>query len=291
MELCINLCETTDPRASDSDIADILARTCLDAGFPGCGRVYAGSYFCENYFLALGDAFYLALRALCERYGMGATLVVPIAGQAFLDQVEQRTLELCDLFGDVLDEVVVNDVAAFMWLSGRIGQRLGLGRLFSKGLRDARYPKVFDAVSHPALSPEALSCLQARIGELPLVEVDPTSDVVDVSGIISGASRLQAASFDRAQDSVEIAVHLPFCYATTGRNCSAASIDEPDYEKFFLGRRCDLNCLRMVQGSRVEQGVRYVKCGRTYYYENPGCRIAGADRWRVIYAASSEVMK
>ena len=273
---CVNLCETTDLRADANGIAAILARTCWEAGFPGCERVYVGSYFCENYFLGLPDSFHEAVRELCRLHEMGATLVVPIFGQAFLDRAERRVPELLERFGDVYDEVVVNDVAAFMWLSQIADKRIGLGRLFSKGLRDARYPEVFGAMSRPELSPEAAACLQVR-PDSPLVEVDPSSSVVDVSAL--------------TQSGAEVAMHLPYCYATTGRNCSSASIDEPDSEKFRLGRGCSHHCLRMVQGSRTEQGVRYIKHGRTYYFENPACQIAGADSWRIIYAASNETME
>ena len=273
--LCISLCETTSPNATADDLAEILAHTCWEAGFPGCERVYAGSCFCENYFLALPDAFHVAVRDLCIQHEMGATLVVPIAGQAFLDRVERRIESLLSDFGDLYDEVVVNDVAAFMWLVERTDKRIGLGRLFSKGLRDARYPEVFDSISRPEFSPEALACLQASPHGASLVEVDPTSAVVDAS----------------AFEGVEVAIHLPFCYATTGRNCAPASYDVPDSEKFRLGRGCALQCLRMVQGSRTDQGVRYIKHGRTHYYENPDCQIAGTDHWRIVYAASNETMR
>ena len=271
----MSFCEAVDPRADADGLVDVLARTCREAGFPGCERVYAGSYFCENYFCALGDAFHMAVRDVCARYEMGATLVIPIIGQAFLEMAENRIEDVLERFGDVYDEVVVNDVATFMWLSGLTGKRLGLGRLFSKGLRDARYPELFETTSRPELSPEALACLQSRSVVHPLVEVDPTSAVVDVSAL----------------GDVEVAMHLPYCYATTGRNCSLASSEEPDSEKFRLGRECRLQCLSVVQGSRVEQGFRYVKHGRTHYYPNPACRIAGADRWRIVYAASDDSMR
>lgn len=272
---CVSFCETADPRANASDLADMLARTCWNAGFPGCERVYVGSYFCENYFCGLPSAFHEAVRELCESHEMGATLVIPIIGQAFLDRAEHCIDDLLERFGDLYDEIVVNDVAAFMDLNGRTDKRLGLGRLFSKGLRDVRYAEVFNETSYPELSPEARACMSARPAGRPLVEVDPMSAVVDVSAL-SGA---------------ELAVHLPFCYATTGRNCGPASYDEPDSEKFRLGRGCGRHCLRMRQGSRVEQGVRYLKHGRTYYYPNPACQIAGADGWRVVYAAASESME
>ena len=294
--LCVNLCETTAPDASADALADALAEACYQAGFPYCERIYAGSYFCENYFLHLHDEFHDALRALCRRYELKATLVVPIAGQAFLDRVEARVCDLLSRYGDVYDEVVVNDVGQFAglndWLSAggnaeRVVAnpvRIGVGRLFSKELRDARYAEMRESTSHPAFSAEVLACLamqqSAQPGARALVEVDPTAAIVDVSGLAAEA----AASLDSTAPAIEIAIHLPYCYATTGRNCGPASVDEPENQKFRLGRGCGQHCLRMRQGYLTDEGASYVKHGRTYYFANPECAIAGTPSWRIIYS-------
>ena len=273
ISLCVSFCDTTDVRSRADDLVDALGRTCLEAGFPTCGRIYAGSYFCENYFCALDDGFHEAVGELAERYDMGATLVVPIFGQAMLHQGIERLDYLLERFGATYDEIVVNDVAMYADLAQRTHARLGIGRLFMKTQRDARYAEVFGAPSRPELSPEALACVRQRPSASPLVEVDPASAIVDVSRI-----------FEQAPDA-EVACHLPYAYATTGRLCSSASIDAPDSEKFRIGRPCACECLRMSQGSRVENGVRYLKHGRTHFYANPACQIAGADAWRIVYSA------
>ena len=308
--LCVNLCEASPPDATEDELETIVASTCQVAGFPYCERVYAGSYFCENYFLGLTDGFHEAIRDLCQRHDMGATLVLPIIGQAFYDRATRRIADVLTHFGDTYDEVVVNDVAMFfdlqLWFAGQAGPgdtciantyagqqpstvpRLGLGRLFSKDLRDARYAEMLDRVSTPELSSEAESCLaiqarHANDGPAPLVEVDPTSAVVDVSNLIECVHANLGPAYPIS--GIDIAIHLPYCYATTGRNCGPASVDEPDSEKFRLGRGCSRHCLRMFQGCLTDEGARYIKHGRTYYYENPTCQIAGTDRWRIVYAA------
>ncbi|MBQ9004180.1 MAG: hypothetical protein IJ087_20255 [Eggerthellaceae bacterium] len=273
VSLCVSFCDTAGVQSRAGDLVDMLGRTCLEAGFPACERVYAGSYFCENYFLALDEGFHDAVGEVAARHDMGATLVVPIFGQAMLYQGIERLDYLLERFGTVYDEIVVNDVATYADLSPRTQARLGIGRLFMKTQRDARYAEVFGAPSRPELSPEALACVQLRPGARPLVEVDPASAVVDVSRI-----------FEQAPDA-EVALHLPYAYATTGRLCSSASIDAPDSEKFRIGRPCACECLRMSQGSRVENGVRYLKRGRTHFYANSACRIAGVDSWRIVYSA------
>lgn len=301
--LCVNLCETTPPHVTASDVEDLVVAACQDAGFPYCERLYVGSYFCENYFLHLTREFHEAVRDVCARYEMQATLIVPILGQAFLERAESRLVDVLLEFADVYDEVIVNDVGEYVllarWFAGEdtrfsfgempgypaspesASPRLGLGRLFSKELRDARYDEVFQAVAHPGISAEAEACLveQQRCcpGARPLVEVDPVATTVDVSGVmqaVQGVSGIEP----------EIAIHLPYCYATTGRNCGPASADEPEQQKFRLGRGCSQHCLRMDQGCLTDEGVRYLKHGRTFYFQNPACNIAGAASWRIVYA-------
>lgn len=274
-ELCVNLCEVAPPDASADELERLVARACAEAGFPHCGRVYVGSYFCENYFCALGDAFHESLRELCGRHGLAATLVVPVFGQASLDEGERRVDEALGSFGDVFDEVVANDVARFLDLGGRFGKRLGLGRLFSKEMRDGRIGALAHRVAAPELSAEALECLAAarRAGAPgPVVELDPVADVVDASHILALAP------------GATVALHLPYCYATTGRNCTAASVDAPAERKFRLGRPCSLQCLGVRQAWRTAEGAPHVKHGRTFFFENPACAIAGTPAWRIVYA-------
>jgi len=281
IELCINLCETTRPDATPYDVEEIVGRACRDAGFPHCERVYVGSYFCENYFCWLESAFHESVRVFCERHDVKATLVVPIAGQAFLDRMDLRIAEALGSFGSLYDEVVVNDVARFFDLREQYPQRVGLGRLFSKEMRDARVSSLMERCALPTLSAEARECMmELRTGDAsegpvvsPLIELDPVSEVVDASGILAEAPDAQ------------IALHLPYCFATTGRNCAPASIDERLEEKFRLGRGCSQQCLRIDQDYFTDEGVAYVKHGRTLFFENPGCALAGTPAWRVVYQA------
>lgn len=293
---CINLCETAGYTETAEQIVEVMARTCHEAGFPGCERLYTGSYVCENYFLGLPDSFHEAIGSLCAAYDMGATLVVPIFGQAFLERGERRLADVLERFGDVYDEVVVNDVAQFFHVQAISGKRIGLGRLMMKEQRDVRYTDLVQRTAHPQLSAEARECIAAG-AHRPLVEVDPISQIVDVSGLREGpgaegggeGSRAEASQAEALQ--TEIAIHLPYCLATTGRNCGPASaLEEPD-QKFRLGRGCSRHCLRLRQGCTTEDGVAFVKHGRAYYFANPTCQIAGIDRWRIVYAAASDMMR
>lgn len=277
--LAVSFCEVASPTVSADELETLLARTCWEAGFPHCERVYAGSYFCENYFCGLTDRFHEAVGELCARHDMAATLVVPIIGQTFIDRAESRIADVLARFGDVYDEVVANDVASFLALAAT-GKRTGIGRLFSKEMRDARLPNLMAREATPELSAEARECLDlGSSGCRALVELDPVAAVVDVTRALESAP------------DAEIALHLPYCYAATGRNCGPASIDEAPDEKFRLGRGCSRHCLRMAQGYLTDEGVEYVKHGRTFYFPNPGCAIAGATSWRIIYSAAHDTMR
>lgn len=272
-ELCINLCEIAPPGASPSELESLIADACTDAGFPHCGRIYVGSYFCENYFCALDERFHEAVRELCRRHGMGATLVVPVFGQATLDEGERRVGQALTAPG-AYDEAVANDVARFLDMNERYAQRPGIGRLLSKVMRDARVGRLASGTAVPELSAEALECLSAAHGRgiEPVIELDPAAAVVDAGRVAEAAP------------GATIALHLPYCYATTGRNCTAASLHEPVKRKFRPGRPCELQCLGMRQAWRTDEGVPYVKHGRTFFFENPGCAIAGVPTWRIVYA-------
>ena len=308
-ELCVSLCEKAPLEASAQDLETMLAATCERAGFPYCERIYVGSYFCENYFLGLSDAFHESLRELCWRYDMHATLVIPIMGQAFLKRANERIPQLLTDFRSMYDEAIANDAALFgdlaRWCANEADSpfglpafpsladnplRLGLGRLFSKELRDARYEWKTSQVAYPQLSAEAIACLRMQREHLPetqaLVEVDPTSTMVDVSGIMEtlAAETARDGEGTLAYDKPAVAMHLPYCYATTGRNCSAASIGKPDGEKFRLGKACTHTCLKIAQDNATEEGAHFLKHGRTHYFANPACQIAGTASWRIIYA-------
>lgn len=284
---CVSLCDAVAGIPTVSELEDLLARICWEAGFPFCERLYVGSYFCERFFLGLSDDFHEAVANLCDKHQMGATLVIPLFGQATIDQGEQRIISLLDRFGWLYDEVVVNDIAMFHFIAqaGERGespessaegilQGLGVGRLFDKERRDLRYADVQRGESHPTLSPEALECvdLARAFGARPLVDIDPTSDLIDVSAITAAAP------------DARIAMHLPYCYATTGRNCCAASAQLPVQEKFRLGQPCAFECLKMSQSVLTDEGAEYVKHGRTHFYLNPDCLMAGTDSWRIVYA-------
>ena len=77
------------------------------------------------------------------------------------EELERRLAEALAEFGEPYDEVVANDVARFLDLSKRCSQRLGIGRLFSKGMRDARVIEIREGIATPTLSAEALECLSA----------------------------------------------------------------------------------------------------------------------------------
>ena len=279
---CINLCEAVGYAGEDwRMLKQIIDDTGAKAGIAKFDRVYVGSYVCENFFLGLTDSFHEAIGELCWRYDMTATLVVPIFGQAFLERGEKRLDDLMERYGQVYDELVVNDVATYFHASRLYDIRIGLGRLMSKQQRDARVRDLMKRTEIPALSSEQKECLQdTRASKMtPLVEFDPVCAALD------------AAQLKEEEPDLELALHAPLCLATTGRNCGPASATDPEDKKFRLGEGCTHHCLRMIQGCKTKEGVDYVKHGRAYYFTNTSCALQNVPEWRLVYAVSHETMR
>lgn len=279
-----------DPRGPQAVLDDILAHTCAQSGFAAFGRVYAGSYFCDRFFLALDDAFFAEVGRFARRHGMRATLVLPIFGQATWARGSARVEELLSPGTDgapcSFDEVVVNDPACAErtgTLLDRIGRmdaatasrahpRLVLGRLMAKSARDPRYENPHDVRPCPL---DARQASVARAAWHPaLMELDPFAPVIDASPL---------------EDALPVALHLPHSAMSTGHICEAAATARPAGRKFRPGAPCRRECLCGIDVYETGhfatgEAVYLTRQGRTVFFENPGCRVVGAPVARVIWA-------
>lgn len=272
-----------DPQAV---LDGILARACAQSGFAAFDRVYAGSYFCDRFFLALDDAFFAEVGRFARRHGMRATLAIPIFGQATWARGTARVEELLSPGADdascPFDEAVVNDPACAERtgaLLDRIGRadasrprpRLVLGRLMAKSARDPRYGDPRDVRPCPL---DARQVSVARAAWHPaLVELDPFAPVID-------AAPLEGA--------LPVALHLPHSAMSTGHICEAAATARPAGHKFRPGAPCRRECLHGVDVYEAErfatgEAVYLTRQGRTVFFENPGCRIVGTPVARVVW--------
>ena len=249
-------------------------------------RLYVGSYFCDRFFLSLDQAFFSGISAFCAEYGLGLTLVVPIFGQATLEQGKKRIEELLGpaAVGRLpFDEAVANDPAMALFL-GQIKQRrqscqpsapLGLvfGRMMAKTPRDPRYA-VMEQSAQPYALDQALALRLVEQFGYELAECDPSAPVVDASAL-GGA--------------LPLALHAPHCFMTTGHICQVASINRPFVKKFRPDAPCGQECLAGVQvyeHHSQDDGhpLWFTRLGRTVFFENPDCQLVGQRPERLVWA-------
>jgi hypothetical protein len=243
------------------------------SGAPSFARLYLGSYVCERFFLALDDAYFDAAAAFADAWGLGLTLVLPVFGPTTFEAGRVRTLEL--IGSGRFDEVVANDPATAEALAATPHQptafRLVRGRLLAKSARDPRYPAAFGGPCRYPLDARRASVERAR-WHWSLAEVDPAAPVVDASGL---------------EDALPLALHLPHTLMSCGRVCAAASAGVPAERSFRPGMACAQQCLRGAElfrtGAEVTPDAYLVRLGRGVYFENPGCRVAGAPVERVVW--------
>lgn len=249
-------------------LSELVERTMEKAGRGFVARLYVGSNFCSQYFLHQPASVWREAFELCRRERIPATLVVPIVTQRDLAAADALIDGLFDDYGDVIDEVTVNDVGMIGHCLDRYGRPLNAGRLFFKVPRDPRYAELFDvrhAVGVPPLVTELF-----RHGEVCGVELDPTHAALDLSVLRGFAPHL------------EVGVHMPYGYLSTGAICELASIGRPVSGKFRPNAPCSLECMRCAIGYELPYGARLLKWGRTVYFPNHGCTVCEGEDFRMI---------
>lgn len=269
------------------DLCDVFAKKSVTDAFFGSDRcidgnpvtrIYIGSYFCGNMFLLLAKEG--VLRSLAEnarKFSLRMTLVIPDLAERHLAPALALVSEALEKYGDVIDELSANDIPMLVYLR-RLYPDVGLasGRLINKTLRDARdadffsgeeSPKVFGAYYRALFSENRVSC----------VEIDNFTKSIDIP-----ASAREP----------EVAVHLPFVYATTCKICEFAAVGKELPKKFRPSDTCSYECLsRAVEYTVFTNGgsVPYFKFGCGVFFKNPDLQITGAHSLRYVWNGTEEV--
>ncbi len=255
-------------RARGLTLGEVVERAMELAGRSHAQRLYVGSNFCSQYFLRQSMSLWREAFALCRREGMAATLVVPVVSQRDLAEACQLVEEILTSYGDMVDEITVNDVGMFAYCRQRCGRAINLGRLFFKEPRDPRYADLFET-RHAVGLPAVLTGLFSR-GEVAGIEIDPTHAALDLSEVRGFLPQ------------VSVGVHMPYCYLSTGNVCEFAGIGRPVREKFRPNAPCAMECARCSVGYGLPYGTRMLKWGRTVYFPNHGCTVCEGEDFRMI---------
>lgn len=272
---CINLCDIFSMNETEEYI-EMCAVKIEDMTKKKIERIYIGSYFCDQFFLKFKG--YKELLQYCKVKKIHATLVIPVFSQDSLSKGKKRISEICGYLEGVIDEVTVNDFGMLYYIRNLNKYRINLGRLFFKNPRDCRVPEYTDSV----VSPGFLSKLGQEIRKKELInciELDPTNRVLDVSEI--------------KNSEIEVALHFPFCYMTTGKICKFASIHKDIDKKFRPNVNCQMECMSISDtytGHVVPTNCDPIiyRIGRTLYFENNKSEIVGKKLERLIYFPAKE---
>lgn len=227
--------------------------------------LYFGSEFCEDRLPEAPEA--VEFCALAREAGAEPTLLTPVV----TDQGLERAASL--LAG--IEErgwrpaVVFNDWGILQLLQGRFPTHpRRAGRLLNRSLRDPR--------SNGKASTGAIAPRGARLRRL-----------LERSGVtaIETDADLEGGYLGDGGDGLQRTLHLPYTFATTGRNClikTAAASDEPVFTK-SLGTECSQPCRRgPLEAEREDTALPLWRAGNTIFYEVPRDRAAAhlvsADR-------------
>ncbi|MDD7114568.1 MAG: hypothetical protein PUH88_08930 [Lachnospiraceae bacterium] len=274
---CLNLCEVLSgallhDHKLDAVIEKVVQDNQIDEPLE---RIYAGSSFCSQYFLHL--ACWKQLFLLCEEKGWKITLTLPVFSQKDLSWAKERIIQILEQGEGVVDEVTVNDFGMLKYISDTCNVRVNLGRLFFKDSRDIRVRPYQEG----EISPNLLSCRSYFMEDndkIKGIEIDPTNRYINLSNC--------------DLEGVDLGVHSPFCYMTTGNICKFASIHKEPKDKFRANARCFMECTGIYEHYKECFDGKYadiIRYGRTVYFYNNGSRIAGKKIDRRIYFPILEV--
>ncbi len=248
------------------DMMDRIGPASVQEEFRKAGLIYIGSYFCDLYFLSVPEKVWEAVLEEISGQNKNAVLVVPVPSQRNLDAVKEKVRHLLKSWPELIAELVVND-PAFLLSSGEWGggRDVWCGRLFSKEIRDPRYPH--------------------------FRQNDRISGHISEDGTLLGTkvAGYEKEMYSDGRGSVSAAVHVPLSYISMGRHCEIGSIRRTVTEKFRLWDGCSRPCRENWNVYR-NGGVTFLKFGRAVYaLQKHGEDAGSADR--VIYDGIADLVR
>jgi hypothetical protein len=220
---------------------------------------YFGSEFCEDRLPGMGEA--RAYCAMAEDRGWEPTLLTPLVTPAGLELVDRLLAALAA--SGCAPAVVFNDWGVLGLLRERhasLPRRAG--RLMNRSLRDPRAYR--DAPCGYATHD------RSRFERLHRFFVDAGVTAVETDADLDGG--YLGAGPDGAGGGLARALHLPFTFAASGRNCPLKALLYPDGDGFSkaLADRCPAPCRTgPVPVRRDDSPLPHWRGGNTLFYEIP----------------------
>ena len=267
---CLDLSERIQALYSRTpDYYAIIEECNKRAGFKSCERIYFGSSFCGQYFLSIKAQVVDELIKVCQKEGYKLGLVIPTFTQKNLERGKKHIASYEKYMGDIIDEIVVNDYGMLDYIykmyNGKI--KLNMGRLFMKDYREIRYPEYFNQVYKPKIFTPYL---------------DKLIEKYNIKGMLFDATH-KTVDFSEKPEEIEIGIYEPYTYMTVGQICELGSTHLPIEKKFRPNFGCKQECNEHVIQYFVNEGVNWLRIGRTIYFENRDFTIQGLSKLKRIY--------
>ncbi len=199
-----------------------LRKDLLHLAGRGTERIFAGSYFCANYFLHWAENCAEEFIRIASEAGLHTTLVIPVVPDRLLPEVKDilRKPELHT------DEISVNDYGMLIFCGQKLKSRVLLGRLFMRQARDPRYEELAASTFRIPFSVQSLKRFQNdyRVAGL---EMEGFGAAIDAGGLPEGMT---------------LCVHRPWFMMSCDFICEDASSSLPIEKKFRPVVPCRLEC-------------------------------------------------
>ncbi len=266
---CLNFCEILENILTVApEVETVIQKGMELACYTECKRIYVGSYFCSQYMLNLSKELIEKVMQEVKKIGIKVTLVLPMFTEKDLLRGKDKIKEFVPYFHKEIDEITVNDYGMLEYIHIKYQMNINLGRLMFKDYRDPRYEEYYHQINKPKYFTKHLKqiCEQYQISGL---ELDITHESIDISN---------------APSDIEIAIHVPYSYMTVGMVCEFASIPYEITKKFRPNLPCHKECLRNRIVYHMLEDRKYLKIGRTVYFEHKDGTVLGEREYREIYA-------
>ena len=232
----------------------------------GTGIIYAGSYFCSNYFL-YWSRFAEKFIDLAKAAGLSTVIVVPVPS----DRTLQPVKEFLKKMDGAADELVVNDYSMLSFCGTGMSVPLLLGRLFMRQSRDPRYPDLMNSSFRVPFPMDSLKKFQK----------DYRVRGIEMEGF---GSEIRA---EELPDGMILSLHRPWFMMSCDFICEDASASLPSENKFRPDIPCRLECCGTSHVYDLLNG-RVVKVGRglyTWQEQDPAYSLPknGILRWIEYY--------
>lgn len=253
-EISINLCQNVN-FINKNRIDNYYYQLFQDTEFH---RIYVGSEICSRflkYFIINIGSVQESLNKLNKRVSM----VLPDFKEenwSILDKLIKFSLE-----NDCIDEVIVNDIGTLSYCASQILgiKKIVLGRLFNKAPREARVDMWdFSGITDRFVLSELIYDTEYYKGLMEDYKIERVElDYIDDRFI------------ENLKTNLNLNVHIPYTYISSGAVCAIGSILKEDKDKFSLSGNCTFECQKYhikIDNKQINNEI--ISEGNAFFYKN-----------------------